>query len=85
MSRDFFSYESFDSFEQFFLQNLKNYALACGTNDNVSMIVVKFQCPSEMAGNYVKNTVEPLPVIESNEENDGENDVVLPIFSNRRR
>jgi serine/threonine protein phosphatase PrpC len=64
---------------------LRNYALALGTKDNVSVIVLKWK--TQEVGLCPRNTVEPLPVLPDEEEpeSDGPPASPAPLPARRRR
>lgn len=62
---------------------LRNLALALGSQDNVSVIVVKFRPPEDEVGLCTKNTIEEIPVVV--EDPNDEPLVIARIPGGRRR
>jgi serine/threonine protein phosphatase PrpC len=64
--------------------SLRNFALALGSKDNVSVVVIRFHVSEDEAGLCPRNTVELLPIVVDEEpEDDGEFAAMPPV--GRRR
>jgi adenylate cyclase len=65
--------------------SLRNFAFGLGSVDNISVIVLKFDVDPEDRGFAVRNTVELLPVVPDEEDDEPDPLPALPHLGQRRR